>query len=173
MRRLIASSRRIFTYVIIVALALTAFAAISLLSVRIPQWQASIASIQDVKERVTLENEVFKTIVQILGGLLFLVVSSVMASAIWTLIAFFTPDRSVRSSVAPSSLAPKISAPSSSAPLSEAWRRSAPVRSVSRRSALRRYASSSTAPRRFAPRSKTFFIWARARLAPSRRTCSN
>jgi Pentapeptide repeats (8 copies) len=71
-RRTVASVRRIVTYVLAGLLILAVLGAVFFLSVRLPQWLVSIASIKDVKERVSLENEILKTLVQILGGALFL-----------------------------------------------------------------------------------------------------
>ena len=71
-RRFIANVRRALPYGLLVALCLATLAAISLLIARIPQWQASIASIKDAKDRVAAENDVFRNIIQVLGGAFFL-----------------------------------------------------------------------------------------------------
>ena len=71
-RRFIANLRRTFAYLFAFALSLAVLCAIVLVAIRIPQWQAAIASIHDVKDRITLENEVLKNVIQILGGTIFL-----------------------------------------------------------------------------------------------------
>lgn len=71
-RLFVVSLQRVLTSVVIGLLILAALGAIFFLSVRVPQWQVSIASIKDVKERVALENEILKNLIQILGGALFL-----------------------------------------------------------------------------------------------------
>jgi hypothetical protein len=71
-RRLIGSLRKTSSYVLVAALSLATLVAISLLAVRVPQWQASIVSIKDPKDRISAENEIFRNIIQSLGGAFFL-----------------------------------------------------------------------------------------------------
>ncbi len=70
-RRLIAGLRRGLYFVIAAALVLATVAAISLFIARIPQWQSWIASLHDPKDRVLVENEILKSIFQVLGGAFF------------------------------------------------------------------------------------------------------
>jgi hypothetical protein len=68
----VARTRRLASYGVLAVLTVTTAAAIGLLALRVPHWQSSIASMKDPKDRITLENEVFKNIIQLLGGAFFL-----------------------------------------------------------------------------------------------------
>ena len=72
-RHLVASLRKIFSYGSVIVLFLATLGAVSFLTVRVPQWQASTASIRDPKDRVTAENEIFRSVIQLLGGSFFLI----------------------------------------------------------------------------------------------------
>jgi hypothetical protein len=72
LRHIIAKVRQVFYLVVVVALSLASVGAVSLLVLRVPAWKASIASIKDVKDRITIENEIFKNVIQILGGTFFM-----------------------------------------------------------------------------------------------------
>jgi hypothetical protein len=72
-RRFIANARRGFAYFLVCALGLAVLSAVVIVAVKVPQWQAAIASIQDAKDRITLENEILKNVFQVLGGTVFLV----------------------------------------------------------------------------------------------------
>lgn len=67
-----ASLHRIFPFVLAAAVSLATLAAITLLVMRIPQWQTSIASIKDAKDRIAAENDIFRNVIQVLGGTFFL-----------------------------------------------------------------------------------------------------
>ena len=53
-------------------LVVAAISAILYLVQGIPHWQALISSIKDPKDRVLVENEIFKSFIQFLGGAFFL-----------------------------------------------------------------------------------------------------
>ena len=55
-------------WVLLAVLSVATVSVISILLLRVPQWQASIASIRDAKDRVAAENDVFRNIIQTLGG---------------------------------------------------------------------------------------------------------
>jgi hypothetical protein len=64
--------RRRLWVVMIVLLVLSAATIVVGLTSRIPQWRRDAAGIKDVKERITLENEIFKNLVELLGGVVLL-----------------------------------------------------------------------------------------------------
>jgi len=71
-RRFISNSRRVFIHLLSLVLSLAVLGAIVLIAIKIPQWQTAIELIRDARDRITLENEILKNVIQILGGTLFL-----------------------------------------------------------------------------------------------------
>jgi hypothetical protein len=65
-------TRSIVPYLLVLVVSLATLSAITLLVTRIPQWQTSIASIRDSKDRIAAENDIFRTVIQVLGGAFFL-----------------------------------------------------------------------------------------------------
>ncbi len=71
-RHFITGTRSIVPYILLVVVSLATLSAVTLLVTRIPQWQTSIASIRDPKDRIAAENDIFRTVIQVLGGAFFL-----------------------------------------------------------------------------------------------------
>jgi hypothetical protein len=71
-RRSIARLRYAILYLIAALLVVAAITAILYLVRGFPHWQALISSIKDPKDRISLENEIFRTFIQFLGGAFFL-----------------------------------------------------------------------------------------------------
>lgn len=71
-RRRAAQMRRLLLSVLSSLLALASLAVVIWLAARIPVWRTQIAGIHDVKDRISLENEITKNVVQLLGGAILL-----------------------------------------------------------------------------------------------------
>jgi len=67
-RRRIAHLRQFFFSLVSTLVAVSSLAVVLWLAGRVPQWREQVASIRDVKDRVSLENEITKNVVQLLGG---------------------------------------------------------------------------------------------------------
>ena len=59
-------------YVSLAALSLALISFLVLLSIRLVAWRGGLTSIREVKDRISLENEILKNLFQMVGGLLFL-----------------------------------------------------------------------------------------------------
>jgi Pentapeptide repeats (8 copies) len=64
--------RRHLWVIALVVLALSAATVLVTMLARIPQWKRDAAKIENVKERITVENEIFKNVVELLGGVVLL-----------------------------------------------------------------------------------------------------
>jgi hypothetical protein len=71
-RQWMARFRRLGSYVFAFVLGIATLSALVVMSIRVPHWQAMIDAIKEPKDRILAENEVIKTIAQILGGAFFL-----------------------------------------------------------------------------------------------------
>ena len=67
-RRRIARLRQTFLALSVSLLAVASLGVLVWIATRVPVWRTEIASIRDLKDRVSLENEVTKNLVQLLGG---------------------------------------------------------------------------------------------------------